>query len=61
MRKINQCYLNKDKSIDIRVVSEGNWNHISIYNDTTDKSVVVECDNAQLKELGDFIYKCLEH
>ena len=60
-RKAELYYLDKDKLIEMKIVSRKNSHHISVYNDKTNKSVSYKTNNKDLKGLlADLIYKYLE-
>ncbi len=59
MNTSHQLYLNKNKTIDVHIMSAGNSHHVSFYNDLTDKSVAYTCNSEELKDLADFLYKII--
>lgn len=54
-----QKYLSKDNMLDIFIVPNGKYSHISIYSCATNKSVCYDADNIELKRLADFLYSTL--
>ena len=60
-RKAELYYLDKDKLIEMKIVSRKNSHHISVYNDKINKSVSYKTNTKDLKGLlADLIYKYLE-
>ena len=47
------------KDVDFKLVIDGNWCYVSIYNDRRNCSIAFDSDVNKLKGLADFIYQSI--
>jgi hypothetical protein len=57
--KIYAYNLNKEKTVEVSISLENDWNHFSIYDYTDSKNISLECDRESLKGLAYFILETI--